>query len=226
MLTQLPQGKIDSKESVDMRGKRITTFIIYEADKILKSMNEIEILEIATDSFEGIESDIKAWCRMVGHKLIQVEQGEDYQRYYIQKGMSEKIIKKQLAVVISNPGLEELLSPLGFSLAAALQGIEVYIYFQGPAVEVLQEGFKESLGGISSIFSGFARDGLNEIGHIPPQEKLKQLKELGAHLFICAPSMEHFGVKKSELIFDDVIVAEYFTFMEQMSNADIHIFLQ
>ena len=64
------------------------------------------------------------------------------------------------------------------------------------------------------------------LGHIPPQDKLRQLKELGVHFYICGPSMEHFGVKKNKLIFDDVIVAEYLTFMEIMDKADIHIFLQ
>lgn len=70
------------------------------------------------------------------------------------------------------------------------------------------------------------RKGLADIGHIPPQDKLRQLKELGAQFYICGPSMEHFGVKKSELIFDDAIGAEYLTFMERMQKADIHIFLQ
>jgi len=55
---------------------------------------------------------------------------------------------------------------------------------------------------------------------------LEQLKELGTRLYICGGSMDPFGVKKSELIFDDVIVAEYLTFLEVMDDADIHIFLQ
>jgi predicted peroxiredoxin len=67
---------------------------------------------------------------------------------------------------------------------------------------------------------------LTKIGHIPPQDKLRQLRELGAHFYICGPSMEHFGVQKGKLIFDDVVIAEYLTFMEIMKKADIHIFLQ
>ena len=63
-------------------------------------------------------------------------------------------------------------------------------------------------------------------GHLPRQEKLEQPKELGARIYICGESMDPFGVKKSDLIFDDIIVAEYQTFLEVIDNADNYIFLQ
>jgi peroxiredoxin family protein len=75
------------------------------------------------------------------------------------------------------------------------------------------------------LISSFARKEMAKAGHLPPQDKLEQLKELGAHIDICGGSMDPFGVKKSDSIFDDVIVAEYLTFLEIMDNTDIHIFL-
>jgi predicted peroxiredoxin len=87
-------------------------------------------------------------------------------------------------------------------------------------------GFKERLSGINRLFSTFARKQLADIGHIPPQDKLAQIREYGGHLYVCGPSMDRFGVSKEELIFDDAIVSEYFTFMEVMTKADIHFFLQ
>ena len=36
--------------------------------------------------------------------------------------------------------------------------------------------------------------------------------------------MDHFGVRKDELIFDDAVIAEYITFMEAMHKADVHIY--
>ncbi len=214
-----------ARVSIDMRGKKITTFILYDAVMKLREMKEGDVLEIITEDFEPIESDIRAWCRMTGHNLLDVERAPGQERYCVQKG-ALKEEERKLAVVISDAGLEELLSPLGFALAAALGGTDVHLYFQGPAVKVLQKDFKETLHGIGRPFSRFARKGLAEIGHIPPQDKLRQLKELGAHIYLCGPSMEHFGVKRDELIFDDVIVSEYLTFMEVMGKADIHIFLQ
>ena len=212
-----------STESVDVRGKQITTFILYAAAMKLGEMKEREVLEVVADDFEPIESDIRAWCRMSGHRLVEAGRGTDHRRYLIEKGTPVEREKK-LALVVSNPGLEELLSPLGFALAAALAGIEVYIYFQGPAVRVLRSGFRERLHGMGRPFSGFARSGLAKVGHVPPQEKLSQLRQLGARFYLCGPSMQHFRVRKSDLIFDDVVVAEYFTFMEVMRTADIHIY--
>jgi predicted peroxiredoxin len=49
---------------------------------------------------------------------------------------------KKLAMVISDPGLEMLLSPLGLALSAVLSGQDVYLFFQGPSVRVLKKGFK------------------------------------------------------------------------------------
>lgn len=51
------------------------------------------------------------------------------------------------------------------------------------------------------------------------------LRSLGAHLYVCGPSMEHYKVRSSDLAFDGVIVAEYLTFMEVMGNADVHVYV-
>lgn len=221
----LPMGKIPADRSIDMRGKTITPFILYNAVQNFKDMKEGEILEINTDIFEVIENDINAWCRMTGYGLEEMETGNNYQRYYIKKTAMKKCERK-LAMIISDPGLEKLVSPLGFALSAALSGSDVYIYFQGPAVRVLKKNFKAKLSGIQKPFSYFARKGMAKVGHLPPQDKLRQLEELGAHIYICGGSMDPFGVEKNDVIFDDVIVAEYLTFLEIMDNADIHIFLQ
>ena len=76
----------------------------------------------------------------------------------------------KLAMVISDPGLEQLLSPLGFALAAALEGIDVHLYVQGPAVRLLTRGFRERLPGLKRPFSRFARAGLDRAGHVPAQD--------------------------------------------------------
>lgn len=222
---ELPMGKLDADRSIDMRGKTITPFIIYYTVKNLNDMQTGEILEVTAERFEAIENDLSAWARMTGHRLVDMETGDNFQRYYIQKADTARSGKK-LAMIVSDPSLEGLLSPLGIALSAALSGTDVSLYFQGPGVRVLKKGFKARLNGFQKPFSKFARDAMAKAGHLPPQVKLAQLNELGAKFYICGGSMEPFKVRKEDLIFDDVIIAEYLTFLEVMEGADIKFFLQ
>lgn len=128
-------------------------------------------------------------------------------------------------MVISSAGLEELLSPLGFALGAALEGIDVNLYFQGPAVKVLTRGFRPKLSGWARPFSRFAAAGMTKSGHIPAQDKLRQLQSLGAHIYLCGGSLEPFKVRREDLIFDDVAIVEYLAFMEIMETADIQLYV-
>ena len=221
----LPMSKLTADRSIDMRGRSITPFIIYYAVKNLKDMQKGEILEVQTDNFESIENDLNAWSRMSGYPLMEREAGSTYQRYYFRKVDLPKREGK-LAMIVSDDSLEGLLSPLGMALSAALTGTEVHLFFQGPAVRVLKRDFKASLSGLQKPFSSFARKGMAKAGHLPPLEKLEQMKELGARFYICGGSMDHFGVTKEQLIFDDVIIAQYPTFLEVMEGSDMRFFLQ
>jgi predicted peroxiredoxin len=100
------------------------------------------------------------------------------------------------------------------------------LYFQGPAVRVLAKGFTEKLRGWRRPFSRFARAGLAKTGHVPAAEKIRQLQALGARLYVCGPSMQHFRMKQADIAFSDVTIAEYLTFTEAMTSADIHLFVQ
>lgn len=210
--------------SLDLRGKTITTFILYEAHHALQDKAVGDRIELVTDAFPAIDPDVHAWCRTTGNPLIDVVGDGETRRYVIENGPQRRSGHK-LAAVISDDGLFELLSPLGFALAAALEGDDVSIYFLGPAVRVLAEGYTAKMHGPGRPFSRFARSGLAKVGHIAPQDKITQLQELGAQLYACGPSMDHYKVDQADLAFDDVIVSEYLTFMEQMHTADVHLYV-
>ena len=210
-------------QAIDGRGKTITTHVVYAAAKQLEDMARGEVLEILTDDFEPFEPDIAAWCNATGHRLLTSEKTEHGLRFLIEKGVP-KAKDTSLAMVISEGGLEELLSPLGFALAAALEGIDVHLYFQGPAVRTLARGNQPKLKGWTRPFTRFAATGMAKAGHVPAQEKLRQLRSLGAHIYMCGPSMDHFKVAKETLIFDDLPLIEYLTFMTVMEDADIHLY--
>lgn len=213
-----------AKKSLDRRGKTITTFVVFDATAELADMAEGEVLEIITDDFEPFEWDIAAWCKASGHILRASEATPGGRRFMVEKHRPTTK-DASLAMVISNGGLEELLSPLGFALAAALEGIHVHLYFQGPAVRVLTHGYRPRLSGWARPFSRFAASGMAKAGHIPAQAKLRQLRELGAKLYVCGGSLQPFKVKREDLVFDDLPIIEYMTFMSIMDGADIHLYV-
>lgn len=215
---------IDVTTSLDLRGKTITTFILYEACHALQDLEPRDRIEVVTDAFAAIDPDIAAWCRATGNRLVDVAPTVDTRRYVIEKGVARPPGHK-LAAVISDDGLFELLSPLGFALGAALQGDHVSLYFLGPAVRVLRRGYVAKMHGPGRPFSRLPRAGLAKVGHIPPQDKITQLQELGAQLFACGPSMQHYKVDPADLAFENIVICEYLTFIEQMHDADINLFI-
>ena len=209
--------------TLDGRGKSITTYIIYQAHMAFRDLAIGDRLEILTDAEPAIESDISAWCRMAGHRLIDIEPEGSVRRFLLEKGKYDGPTRKT-AMIISDDGLLELLSPLGFALASALEGMDVNLYFQGPAVRVLTQSYKPRLHGMGRPFSRFPRTGLDKAGHVSPHQKIRQLQELGACIYACGPSMEHYKVDEDDFAFDEIAVCEYFTFMEVMSGADVSLF--
>lgn len=220
---KLPDPVIPSKARIDERGKVVVTYIMFDAAIKLKSLQMGDTIEIVTDPLIALDNDIRAWCRLSGNILIDTDRTEQYQRFYIQKGESHSP-KKKLFIVLSEAELGKLITPPSIAMAALLSGSEVNLFFQGPATKVLQKGFRESLGGLESIFSVFARKELRKYGHVSPQEKLRQIKELGGKFYICGGSTRYYNPKK--LIFDDIKTVEYFTVYELCSQNDIVMYMQ
>lgn len=212
-----------ASKTIVHRDRTITTFVVHEAAAALADMDPGEVLEVVTDDFIAFPPDIAAWCAAVGHRLVETREDEDRLRFFIEKGQTPARATR-LSMVISLDGLEELLSPLGFALGAALEGIHVSLYFQGPAVRVLTREFRPRLEGWGRPFSRFAAAGMARTGHIAPHEKLGQLIGLGADLYVCGGSLDHFKVRPGDFAFDDVKVVEYLTFMAVMAEADIHMY--
>ncbi len=205
---------------VDLRGKTITTYVVYHARAALGELAVGQRLELVTDAYPAMTADIPAWCRMAGHRLVDAFPDGEAHHFVIERG-AEPEAGKRLAMIISGDGLLELLSPLGFALAGALEGMDVSLYFQGPAVRVLSRSYRPRLHGLGRPFSRFPRVALEKAGHVHPHEKLRELLELGAHLYACGPSMDHYRVRADRLAIEPVTTAAYFTFMEVMSEADV-----
>lgn len=213
-----------SRPLLDLRGKMITTFIAFEIATELDHVDVGGRIEFITDEHPAIERDLRTWAEANKHRIIEAKAAEDRRRFVIEKGIGPDR-NHSMAIVISTAGLEELLSPLGFALAAALEGVDVQLYFQGPGVRVLRRGFRPTLTGWwRRPFTRMAASGMTQAGHIAAQDKLHQLVALGARIHACAPSLDRFGVATEELLFDDIAQIEYLTFMAIMKDADVQLY--
>lgn len=209
---------------VDLRGKTITTYVVYHARAALGELAVGQRLELVTDAYPAMTADIPAWCRMAGHRLVDAFPDGEAHHFVIERG-AEPEAGKRLAMIISGDGLLELLSPLGFALGGALEEMDVHLYFQGPAVRVLTAGYRPKLRGWARPFSRFAAAGMARSGHIPAHDKLRQLRSLGARIYACGGSLEHFKVDPASFIFDGVPIVEYLTFADVMAKADVQLYV-
>ncbi len=215
---------VTADTTLDMRGKTITTYVVFEAAAVLSEMRLGEAIEVLTDDFEPFRHDIAAWCGAAGHELIRSDVVPGGRSFLVRKGAPAGEAAR-MAIVISSDGLEELLSPLGFALGGALEEMDVHLYFQGPAVRVLTAGYRPKLRGWARPFSRFAAAGMARSGHIPAHDKLRQLRSLGARIYACGGSLEHFKVDPASFIFDGVPIVEYLTFADVMAKADVQLYV-
>jgi predicted peroxiredoxin len=201
-------------------GKNTSAFIINSLSIILDSAAIDDYLDFKVDKHDAIDNDLATWSQISGNKLILIERTELHQTYRVVK-KKESLSGKRLALMVSEEGKEELISPIGLAWAAALSGMDVDIYFQGPAVKVLDRGYEESFNRSDKIFNGAARNGLDEIGHISTREKIEELHRLGARFYVCEPSMNYFKIKRSRLFLTEITMTEHQIFMQIVADADI-----
>jgi TusA-related sulfurtransferase len=136
-----PEKMIDLRDS----HKTVSVKALVQVAEALKFLNEGETIELLTDSYTGLRHDIQAWGRISGNTVHQKFDSKlestKYDHFVITKAPRRHGPKERMAVVVSKNALDELISPLGFALSAAAAGMEVNIFFQGPAVHILEKGF-------------------------------------------------------------------------------------
>jgi predicted peroxiredoxin len=210
--------------ALDLRGKKVISYVVYEARKALDRLADGEILSLWVDAYDGLEGDLAIWMDLTGQRLAGEERAGGIHRYDLVKA-PPRAMPEQLAIMVSRPGLTDLFTPLSLALAGRLAGMETHVFFQGPGVRVLKKGYDEKLPGLWAPFSVFARRQAARTGHVRPQEKLAELVELGAHLHACPLSLEQFGVRRDELAFP-VELAQYYGMLATFRESRTQIFLQ
>jgi predicted peroxiredoxin/TusA-related sulfurtransferase len=200
--------------------------VAYEIIKEMKSLDKGAVVEVITKDNKGILKDINTWCEATGHIFLGSEKrGEKMVSSLIQKGEPKKYDHK-MTVIISTASLVHVLFPLDKALAGAVLGMEVNILFEGAGVRLLKKGYRSKLSGIiGGLFTGMVEKTMKkEIGQPLPKESIKILEDLGAHFYICGPSMFGYKVQEEELIVEKYTIAAVTTWVDMLANTDIHIF--
>ena len=116
-----------ARTSLDMRGKTITTFIAYETLKQLGDLADGESLELLTDAGEEITTTSVPGAVLGGKSLRRP--GTTMAASSTSSPNSRCAPPASATPHSFRRRLEELLSPLAFALAAALEGSDVSLYF-------------------------------------------------------------------------------------------------
>ena len=201
------------QQHLDLRGTGLTTDIVARAINRLDAMPAGGSLALQVDAAEAIDNDLRAWCEATGNHLLDVTDRDGYRIYLIEKGVPIKVVHN-LALVISSPDHDHLEAPLSLALAAALEGVGVSIFFEGPAIAVLTSAFPNRGGWFRRSRQAALRDA---------HDRVQQIHDLGGDLYACERALIELEIDHQDIAFDRVIHAQYLTFVPVMEEADIQL---
>lgn len=218
--------KTQERVRVDVRGTWKPYQVTYEVIKALRDLEPGSTVEVITKNDKGILKDLGTWCEATGHEIVGSErEGEADVRSLIRKGESNTS-DRTMTVIISTAGLEHVVYPLDKALAGAVLGMEVNVVFEGAGVRLLKRGYRSKLSGVvgGRFTSVVERVMDKEIGWPLPQESIRILEDLGAHFYVCGPSMFGYGVREEELIVGHCTIGAVLTWADLLARTDIQVF--
>jgi predicted peroxiredoxin/TusA-related sulfurtransferase len=200
-------------KTIDARGTHVSNDLLAIVVENLSDLAIGDTLELLTEDFRAIDTDLRSWSSVTGHEIVAAATVGGGLRFLLRKGPPLTTAHKLVAVVSSDRSAAAD-APLGFATAAAMEGLEVSVFFRAKGVRLLDRGYTPRRG-LRAIFSRKRRR--------LPFEDVFRLFDNGVHVYACALSMEDYGLRSEDLLFSNITVAEYPTFVRVMEEADIHI---
>lgn len=135
--------------TLDVRGK-CCPMPVLQTKKAIEDIKEGQVLEVlATD--RGSKSDIPAWAKRTGNKVLGIEEEDGILKFYIQKGgdIMEGVResgeikpgdrKKKLAIICSKGTLDMAYPPFILATTAAAMGIDVALFFTFYGLDIINK---------------------------------------------------------------------------------------
>jgi predicted peroxiredoxin/TusA-related sulfurtransferase len=210
---------------VDARGTWKPYRVAYEVIKALRPLAIGTVVEVITRDDQGLLNDLGIWCQATGHELLSVQPNQEEARLLIGKA-EPKRSGQVMTVIMSTASLEHAVYPLDKALAAAVLGMEVNMVFEGAGVRLLKRGYRPRLSGLAGgVFTATVERVMKrQIGWPLPAESILILQDLGAHFYLCGPSMFGYGVREQDLIVGEHTMGAVITWADLLARSDIHIF--
>ena len=211
---------------VDARGTWKPYQVAYEAIKAMRELDTGAQLEVLTKDDAGLLYDISTWCRATGHQVVVSEPIDDGAvRSLLRKGQHRRS-GRSMTVIVSTAGLAEVVYPLDKALAAAVLGMDVHVVFEGAGVRLLKRDYRAKLSGlVGAVFTPVVERVMKrEIGWPLPAESIAMLEDLGAHFYVCGPSLFGYGVHTEEIVVRDYTIGAVVTWADLLARTDIHVF--
>jgi len=134
---------------------------------------------------------------------------------------------EKMAIIISDPSLDRILTPLVFAMKAASAGMEVDILFSNWAVTALKKGGAEKLGfsGDHAQMEAWLRDRVEKAGFTMDLVKIiKQMKATGKiNFYACALAAQIWDIATEELIPEAELMGPGTFILEYVSKAKINM---
>ena len=210
---------------MDARGTWKPYRVAYEVITALRPLEIGSVVAVITKDDQGLLNDLGIWCRATGYELLDTQPGAGEARVLIRK--SEPVRNdRTMTVIMSTASLEAAVYPLDKALACAVLGMDVSVVFEGAGVRLLRRGYRSRLSGlVGGLFTSKVEQVMRkEIGWPLPQESVLILHHLGAHFYLCGPSMVGYGVREQDLIIGEYTVGAVLTWADLLARADIQIF--
>ena len=135
--------------------------------------------------------------------------------------------EERMTIIISDPRLDRMLTPLVLAMNAASAGIEVDILFTNWAVTALKRGEVEKLK-ISAEYAGaeaWLRERVEKAGFtLDLREIIRQMKTTGKiNLYACALAAKIWDVSRESLIPEAELMGPATFLLEHVSRAKINL---
>lgn len=198
--------------------------VAYEVIKATRGRDAGSVVEVITKNDRGLLNDLSTWAGAVGYEVLSTQPGGRTARSLICKGATKRS-NQTMTVIVSTASLEDAVYPLDKALAGAVLGMNVNMVFEGSGVRLLKQGYRSRLSGfVGGLFTSIVERVMNrQIGWPLPREAIRMLDDLGAHFYICGPSMYGYGVTMQDLVVTDYTLGAVVTWADLLAHSDIQI---